>query len=134
MAYNKLSFIKNKLFYFWFLSFSDWVIIIYRNQLFEVFIDELKCGILNEWDKKQILCCFNQSYTHYSSLWCPLDLANKKMYSVTLVWTKLLLIDLSDELSNPAVVTLLCLKINIMWNQLISWVLNYMLKGAWVYN
>lgn len=47
-----LSFINNKLFYFYFLGFSDWIIIAFGNQFFEVLIYEPNFDICNEWDKK----------------------------------------------------------------------------------
>ena len=53
MAYNTLSIINNNFFYF--LSFSDWAMMIFRNQLFEVLMYKSKFDIHNEWDKNIIL-------------------------------------------------------------------------------
>lgn len=66
VADNIFSFINNKLSYFYFLGFSDWIIIAFGSQFFKVFIYEPNFDICNEWDKKQRLYCnhFSQSYAH----------------------------------------------------------------------
>ena len=55
MAYNTLPIINNKLFYFYFLSFSDWVIMIFETSSLKFSYCKSKVDVHNEWDKNIIL-------------------------------------------------------------------------------